>query len=60
VKRIQVSLAGGGPVARGSFAVEVTLQAGDRVTTAVIDGDRHTAWLAMDATSDGPVLLTAR
>jgi hypothetical protein len=60
VKRIQVSLAGGGPSIRGSLAVEITLRAGDRVATALIDGTRDTARLAMERFEGGPLLLVAR
>jgi hypothetical protein len=60
MRRIQISLAGGGPASRGSLAVEVVLSDGDLVATALIEGERDTARLAVAPTGDGPVVLVAR
>jgi hypothetical protein len=60
VRTIQVCLAGGGPTARGSLAVEVTLRDGGRTASVLIEGDRDSARVNTEDSGTGPVMLVTR
>jgi hypothetical protein len=61
VRSADVVLLGGGPAARGCFAVELVLEAGSYRTSEVLEGDRDSATLALVAPASAPIpTLTAR
>ncbi len=61
VRTVDVVLLGGGPVGRGSAAVELTLEAGDARAMALLEGDRDSATLVIVVPTDAPPpVLTAR
>lgn len=61
VRTADVVLLGGGPAKRGSFAIELVLEAGTFRTSDVLEGDRDAATLALVVPADAPTpVLTAR
>jgi hypothetical protein len=61
VRTADVVLLGGGPAARGCFAVELVLEAGPYRTSEVLEGERDSATLALVAPVSAPIpTLTAR
>ena len=61
VRTAEVVFLGGGPTARGSFAIELALEAGSDRVAHVIEGDRDTATLVLVLPEDAPApVLTMR
>ena len=61
VRTAEVVLLGGGPARRGSFAVELALEAGPHRVAEVLEGERDSATLVLVAPRGAPVpTLTAR
>ncbi len=61
VRTVEVALLGGGPSARGSFAVSLVLRAGAQHTEELLEGTRDGATLALVTAEGAPApVLTAR